>query len=77
MVDNTPMSNRKCDHMCLMSSESYVGLDSMYVKVSGVMMGARVGVFVGIIVNRVEYDKYLVGWLRYGVVLYSARFYSQ
>ena len=46
-----------------MSSVSYVGLDSMYVKVSGVMMGARVGVFVGIIVNRVEYDKYLVGWL--------------
>jgi len=26
-------------------------------------MGATVGVFVGIIVNRVEYDKYLVGWL--------------
>jgi len=37
-------------------------------------MGARVGVFVGIIVNRVEYD--LVGWL-YGVILYSACFYSQ
>ena len=37
----------------------------MYIKVSGIFVGASVGVFVGITTSQQSgvYDKYLVGWL--------------
>ena len=65
--------------MCLgkvLKKVSYVGLDSMYIKVSGILEGTKVGVFVGIPDNRVEYEKYLAGCL-WRCFFYSARFYSQ
>ena len=70
--------------MCLgkvLKKVSYVGLDSLYIKVSGilVLVDVKVGFFVGII-NRVESRECAERSIlrdAYGVVLYSERFYSQ
>ena len=48
-------------------SVSYLGIGSMYRKVSGILVGTSVGVFVGKLITTSQqsgvYDKYLVGWL--------------
>ena len=70
--------------MCLgkvLKKVLYVGLDSLYIKVSGilVLVDVKVGFFVGII-NRVESRECAERSIlrdAYGVVLYSERFYSQ
>ena len=71
MVDNTPMSRRyrKCDQNENKFSVSYFGICSMYIKVSGIFVGASVGVFVGITTSqRVECTTSIL-WDGHGVVL--------
>ena len=49
----------------------------MYIKVSGILEGAKVGVFVGTPVNRDRSIQRIILRDAYDVALYSARFYSQ